>query len=54
MSINSLKGITSRKLCDENPEVRQALDKACWQPGYFFATTGQVSIGVLMKYLEEQ
>ncbi len=52
--INSLKGVTSRKIRDENPEVRQALDKAFWQPGYFLATTGQVSIDVLMKYVEEQ
>jgi putative transposase len=52
--INSLKGVTSRKIRDENPEVRQALDKAFWQPGYLLATTGQVSIDVLMKYVEEQ
>jgi putative transposase len=30
------------------------LDKAFWQPGYFLATTGQVSIDVLMKYVKEQ
>ena len=52
--INSLKGVSSRKIRDEYPEVRQALDKAFWQPGYFLATTGQVSIDVLMKYVEEQ
>jgi len=52
--INSLKGVTSRKIRDENPEVRQALDKAFWQPGYFLTTTGQVSIDVLMEYVEEQ
>ncbi|WP_227379504.1 IS200/IS605 family transposase [Haladaptatus halobius] len=52
--INSLKGVTSRKIRDKNPEVRQALDKALWQPGYFLATTGQVSIDVLHEYVEEQ
>ena len=52
--INSLKGVTSRKIRDENPEVRQALDNAFWQPGYFLATTGQVSIDILMNYVEEQ
>jgi len=52
--INSLKGVTSRKIRDENPEVRQALDKAFWQSGYFLATTGQVSIDALMEYVEEQ
>jgi len=48
------KGVTSRKIRDENPEVRQALDKAFWQPGCFLTTTGQVSIDVLMEYVEEQ
>jgi hypothetical protein len=38
----------------ENPEVRQALDEAFRQPRYFLATTGQVSIDVLMNYLEDQ
>ncbi|MDL0134305.1 IS200/IS605 family transposase [Halobacterium salinarum] len=52
--INSLKGVTSRKIRDEHPEVRQAVDSAFWQPGYFLATTGQVSIDVLMEYVEEQ
>lgn len=52
--INSLKGVTSRTIRDENPQVRQALDKAFWQSGYFLATTGQVSIDVLMEYVEEQ
>ncbi|ELZ43717.1 IS200-type transposase [Halorubrum coriense DSM 10284] len=52
--INSLKGVTSRKIRDENPEVRQTLGSAFWQPGYFLATTGQVSIDVLMEYVEDQ
>ena len=52
--INSLKGVSSRKIRDENPEVRQALDSAFRQPGYLLATTGQVSIDVLMDYVEEQ
>jgi len=52
--INSLKRVSSRKIRDENPEVRQALDSAFRQPGYFLATTGQVSIDVLMEYVEEQ
>ena len=53
--INSVKSVTSRKICDENPEVRQALDSAFWQPGYFHTTTtGQVSIDVLIEYVEDQ
>ena len=52
--INSLKGVTSRRVRDEYPEVKEALEDAFWQPGYFLATTGQVSIGVLMEYVEDQ
>ena len=52
--INSLKGVSSRKIRDEYPETRQALDDAFWQPGYFLATTGQVSIDVLMDYVDDQ
>ena len=52
--INFLKGVTFRKIRNEKPEVRQALDIAFWQSGYFLATTRHVSIGVLMEYVEEQ
>ncbi|AQL44836.1 IS200/IS605 family transposase (plasmid) [Halorientalis sp. IM1011] len=52
--INSLKGVTSRRIRQEYPEVKQTLEDAFWQPGYFLATTGQVSIGVLMDYVENQ
>lgn len=52
--INSLKGITSRKVRSEYPEVKQTLEDSFWQPGYFLASTGQVSIDVLMDYVEDQ
>lgn len=52
--INSLKGVTSRRIRSEFPEVTQVLEDSFWQPGYFLATTGQVSIDVLMDYVEEQ
>lgn len=52
--INSLKGVSSRRVRDEYPEVKQTLEDAFWQPGYFLATTGQVSIDVLMDYVEDQ
>jgi putative transposase len=52
--INSLKGVTSRRVRQEYPEVKQHLEDAFWQPGYFLATTGQVSIDVLMEYVENQ
>jgi len=52
--INSLKGVTSRRIRQEYPEVKQTLEDVVWQPGYFLATTGQVSIDVLMEYVENQ
>ncbi|RRJ27485.1 IS200/IS605 family transposase [Halocatena pleomorpha] len=52
--INSFKGVSSRKIRKEYPEVKQVLEDSFWQPGYFLATTGQVSVDVLMEYVEEQ
>jgi putative transposase len=52
--INSLKGVTSRRIRSEFPEVTQALEDAFWQLGYLLATTGQVSIDVLMDYVDNQ
>ena len=52
--INSLKGVTSRRIRKEYPDVKDRLEDAFWQPGYFLATTGQVSIDVLMNYVENQ
>ena len=52
--INSPKGVTSRRIRREYPEVKQQLEDAFWQPGYFLATTGQVRIDVLMDYVENQ
>lgn len=52
--INALKGVTSRKVRSEYPEVKQTLEDSFWQPGYFLASTGQVSIDVLMDYVEDQ
>ena len=49
---NSLKGVSSRYIRDEFPETKRRIDKGLWQPGYFVASTGQVSIDVLMEYVE--
>ena len=52
--INSFKGVSSRKIRKEYPEVKQVLEDSFWKPGYFLATTGQVSVDVLMEYVEDQ
>ncbi|OPY25039.1 MAG: Transposase IS200 like protein [Methanomethylovorans sp. PtaU1.Bin073] len=53
--INTLKGVTARKLRQEFPETKKWLwGDAFWTPSYFIATTGQVSLDVLIKYVESQ
>ena len=53
--INSLKGVTSRKLFQEFPEIKEKLWKGkLWSPSYFICTTGQVTLDQLMEYVENQ
>lgn len=54
--INSVKGNTSRFLRDKHADfLRDKLwGDHFWSPSYFIATTGNVSIDVLKKYIEEQ
>ena len=53
--INALKTITSREIRREFPEVKKKLWKSVfWSPSYFLATTGQVTLDVMKKYVESQ
>jgi len=53
--INAIKTITSREIQRRFPEVKKKLWKETfWSPTYFLATTGQVVLDVLEKYVEEQ
>lgn len=53
--INALKTITSREIRRRFPEVKKRLWKnVFWSPSYFLATTGQVTLDVLKKYVESQ
>ncbi|MDF2957810.1 MAG: REP element-mobilizing transposase RayT [Candidatus Alkanophagales archaeon MCA70_species_1] len=53
--INALKTITSREIKRKFPEVKERLwEKVLWSPSYFLATTGQVTLDVLRKYVESQ
>jgi len=53
--INAVKTITSREIQRNFPEVKQELWKGVfWSPSYFLATTGQVTLDVLKKYVEGQ
>ena len=53
--INSLKGVSSRILRKEFPEIIKILWRSVlWSPSYFLCTTGQVTLDQLKTYVENQ
>ena len=53
--VNTLKGVTARLMRKEFPQLKNLLwGDSFWSDSYFIASTGQVSLDVLMKYVEEQ
>lgn len=53
--VNSLKSVSARLLFREFPELRGKLrGGSFWSPSYFLATTGQVTLDVLKRYVENQ
>lgn len=53
--VNSLKGVSSRLLRKEFPELKEHLwGGHFWSPSYFIASTGQVTLDALKRYVEEQ
>jgi len=53
--LNAIKTITSREIQRKFPEVKKKLWKGMfWSRSYFLATTGQVTLDVLKKYVESQ
>lgn len=50
--VNSIKGTSSRKLRQEFPKLNRL--KSVWSPAYFLATTGEVTLDQLKKYVESQ
>ena len=53
--VNSLKGVSSRKLKLHHPEVTNRYFKsALWSPSYFACTVGGAPISVLRQYIEQQ
>jgi len=53
--INAIKTITSREIKRNFPEVKKMLWKEMfWSRSYFPATTGQVTLDVLKKYVDSQ
>ena len=63
--INSLKSVSARRLFAKHPEIKRLLGKfdtatpaawkrRFWSNSYFLATTGQVTIDTLKKYVQSQ
>ncbi|WAM22660.1 MAG: IS200/IS605 family transposase (plasmid) [Candidatus Methanoperedens sp.] len=53
--MNAIKTITSREIRRNFPEVKNKVgDDVLWSPSYFLATTGQVTLDKLKKYVEAQ
>jgi len=54
-SMNSLKGVSSRMLRLERPDLlRRYWKGVLWSPSYFAASCGGAPIGILKAYLEQQ
>lgn len=53
--VNSLKGVSSRRLKLLHPEIRQHYWKgALWSPSYFAGSCGGAPIEIVRKYIEQQ
>jgi putative transposase len=53
--VNSLKSVSARMLFRKFPEIKEELwGGSFWSPSYFLATTGQVTLDVLKRYVENQ
>jgi len=53
--VNSLKSVSARLIFREFPEVKKRLRKGhFWSPSYFLASTGQVTLEDLKRYVESQ
>ena len=53
--INALKTISSREIQRNFPNVKKQLWKGVlWSPSYFLATTVQLTLDVLKRYVENQ
>jgi putative transposase len=53
--VNAIKGINARRLRQEFPRTKEFLwGDSFWSNSYFIASTGQVSLDVLMQHVESQ
>lgn len=53
--VNSLKGVSSRKLRDKFPELKNYYWKnALWSPSYFAGSCGGAPLSIIRQYVERQ
>ncbi|ARU55238.1 IS200/IS605 family transposase OrfA [Oleiphilus messinensis] len=53
--VNSLKGVSSRKLKRHHPEVANRYYKsALWSPSYFAASCGGAPVEIIKQYVQQQ
>lgn len=53
--VNSLKGVSSRLLRKDRPEIAERYYKdVLWSPSYFAASCGGASLSVIKQYIEQQ
>lgn len=53
--VNSLKGVSSRLLRQERPDIRQRYWKGVlWSPSYFAASCGGAPISIVRQYIQQQ
>ena len=53
--VNSLKGVSSRRIRQEFLQIRKYYWKGqFWSPSYFAGSCGDVSLDVIQKYIENQ
>ena len=53
--VNSLKGVSSRKLKMHHPEVaNRYYNRALWRPSYFAASCGGAPLEIIKQYVEQQ
>jgi putative transposase len=53
--VNSLKGVSSRMLRKECPDIKRRYWRgALWSPSYFAASCGGAPINIVRQYIEQQ
>ena len=53
--VNSLKGVSSRRLWQQHPDIATRYYKGVlWSPSYFAASCGGAPLSIIRQYIEEQ